>query len=285
MVNSSNSPEQVCRPLFFDTGGFDGRQARLRRQIDQLKAKRDSLPKTAPGRQRLQAEIDLCWGAYDRRNRALAHLAANFLLIVAGLYGCQVLAGEWLATLKSVGRGRDTKSRWRNWRNNSTLRSAITKVLAYKCKLAGLRLRQEYPRGTSHTCPRCGQPADTFKSPEHTTACDWGAWLTCAACGWSGSRDYAAAINIGRLTLAYLSQVHDSPERKPKRGFRMTEAELKPVSYSGAGAALPFPPPSRNLLCPVSGRSPEAGDDLLCPRVVGRGEHSPRPTPRLALLG
>jgi putative transposase len=34
--------QQVSRPLFFDTGGFDGRQARLRRQIDQLNAKQAS---------------------------------------------------------------------------------------------------------------------------------------------------------------------------------------------------------------------------------------------------
>jgi putative transposase len=241
---------QVSRPLFFDTGGFDGKQARLRGQIDQLKAKRDRLPENHPERARLQHEIDLCWNAYTHRNKALAHLAANFLLIVSGLYGCRVLAGEWLATLKSVGQGRDVNGRWRNWRNNTQLRSAITTVLEYKCKLSGKRLRLESPRGTSHTCPRCGQPADTFKSPEHTRPDNWGAWLKCARCEWSGSRDYAAALNIGRLAVAYLAQAHAAPSKKSKRGFRVSDAELKPVSYSGAGAALPFPPPNVTLICP-----------------------------------
>ena len=32
---------QVSRPIFLDTGGIDGRQARLRREIDRLKARRD----------------------------------------------------------------------------------------------------------------------------------------------------------------------------------------------------------------------------------------------------
>jgi hypothetical protein len=36
---------QIGRPFFLDTGPFDGRQARLRRQIDQLKAKVDQLEK------------------------------------------------------------------------------------------------------------------------------------------------------------------------------------------------------------------------------------------------
>ena len=43
--------QQVGRPFFLDTGGFDGRQARTRRQIDQLQNKvrryeqeRDALP-------------------------------------------------------------------------------------------------------------------------------------------------------------------------------------------------------------------------------------------------
>lgn len=245
---------QVSRPIFFDSGGFDGRQARLRRQIDELKAKQDRLPKKDPDRVRLQRAIDLCWGAYDRRNRALAHLAANFLILVAGLFDCQVIAGEWLATLKSVGHGRDTRGRWRNWRNNTTLRSALTTLLEYKAKLAGFRTRFEYPRDTSHTCPRCGKPADTFKSPEHTEVSDWGAWLKCAACGWNGSRDYAAALNIGRLAIAYLMQVHAPPDSKPKRGFRVSDPELKPVSYTGAGAALPFPPPGLSLLCPKADR-------------------------------
>jgi hypothetical protein len=31
--------EQVGRPFFLNTGGFDGRQARTRRQIDELKKK------------------------------------------------------------------------------------------------------------------------------------------------------------------------------------------------------------------------------------------------------
>src|SRR5260370_36328474 len=32
---------QVSRPVFLDTGGLDGRQARLRREIDRLKACRE----------------------------------------------------------------------------------------------------------------------------------------------------------------------------------------------------------------------------------------------------
>src|SRR5260370_10049526 len=32
---------QISRPVFLDTGGLDGRQARLRREIDRLKACRE----------------------------------------------------------------------------------------------------------------------------------------------------------------------------------------------------------------------------------------------------
>ena len=247
MVVVDQDEHQITRPFFFKTGEFDGMQARLRRQIDELKAKRDSLPDDDPRRKSLQREIDLCWAAYSRRNKAMAHLASNVMLALAGLYGCQIIAGEWLASLKSIGRGRDAKGRWRNWRNNTTLRSAITKVLRYRAKVLGLRVRFEYPRGTSHACPRCGKPANTFKSPDSDTPSDWGAWLKCAnpECQWSGSRDYAAALNIGRLTIAYLVQAHPS---KTQRGFRVFDSQLKPVSYIGSGAALPFPPPG-SLFC------------------------------------
>src|SRR2546422_9828013 len=88
--------EQVGRPFFLNTGGFDGRQARTRRQIDELKKKvaryeeqRDALPLADPKRlwfnQRLatyRREIERCWRKYEQRNRALAHLASNVLLLL-----------------------------------------------------------------------------------------------------------------------------------------------------------------------------------------------------------
>src|SRR6266849_3072359 len=39
---------QISRPLFLDTGGMDGHQARTRRQIDDLQAARAQLAKGAP---------------------------------------------------------------------------------------------------------------------------------------------------------------------------------------------------------------------------------------------
>ena len=83
---------QVSRPLFLDSGGVDGRQARLRREIDRLKACRDrygllvtqalkaqeeyktDLPAHFAGWQgrvsAYSARIKQCWKKYERRNRA-----------------------------------------------------------------------------------------------------------------------------------------------------------------------------------------------------------------------
>ncbi|GAC1349554.1 MAG: hypothetical protein NVSMB27_23790 [Ktedonobacteraceae bacterium] len=89
--------QPVGRPFFLDPGSLDGRQARTRRQIDELKKKvaryeqeRDALPEEHAKRvcytQRLalyRREIDLCWRKYEQRNRALAHLASKVLLLLA----------------------------------------------------------------------------------------------------------------------------------------------------------------------------------------------------------
>lgn len=248
---------QIGRPFFLDTGPFDGRQARLRRQIDQLKAKvarleqrRDRFPTDDPRRRPseealliLRREISQCWRKYEARNNDLAHLAANLLLVLATTFDCQLIAGESLKTLKSAGRGRDTQGRWRNWRNNSQVRGELWRVLKYKCFLAGVRLEWQQPRHTSHVCPRCGSQAHTFRSPAHLEqAQDWGAWLCCSnpACLWNGSRDYAASLNIARLgaTLIRSAQtmgkvVHPS----------VLHSSVQPVSYIGTWAALRFPPP------------------------------------------
>jgi putative transposase len=247
---------QVGRPFFLDTGPFDGRQARTRRQIDLLKAKvarleaqRDRFPEYDPRRKPsverlsvLRREIARCWRKYEARNQDLAHLAANVLLVLASAFGCEVMAGESLKSMKSTGNGRGAKGRWRNWRNNAQVRGELWRVLRYKCFLAGVRLEWQQPRHTSHTCPRCGTPANTYSSPEHRSKVnDWGAWLCCSnpACLWNGSRDYAASLNIGRLGAAMLCSaqatgrvVHPS----------ITHPSVKPVSYIGTRAALRLPP-------------------------------------------
>ncbi len=145
--------KQVGRPMFLNTGGFDGRQARTRRQIDELKKKvaiyeqqRDGLPSDHPKRrwynQRLglyRRELALCWRKYEQRNRALAHLASNVLVLLARVHGCSLLSMESLKTLKSTGRGKGVRGRWRNYRNNSQIRGEIWRLLRYKCHLIGLR--------------------------------------------------------------------------------------------------------------------------------------------------
>jgi putative transposase len=255
--------QQVNRPVFLDTGGLDGRQARLRREIDRLKScqqryqghittalkdldeRKTPLPghfagwqaKIAAYQQRLQS----CWATYGRRNRELAHLAANVLILFALLYACHLICGENLKSLKVYGRGKGVRGRFRHWRINSQVRGELWRVLTYTCYLLGIRTRQENPRDTSHTCPHCGKPSQTYRSPatEHRRqAVDWGAWLWCGACGWNGSRDYAASLNIARLGMAVLTTYQHTQR---SIWYRMTSHAVKSVSYNGAVAPLLLP--------------------------------------------
>jgi len=258
--------EQVGRPFFLNTGGFDGRQARTRRQIDELKKKvatyekqRDALPSDHPKqawyKQRLalyRREIEQWWRKYERRNRALAHLASNVLLLLCQVHGCSLLSMESLKTLKSTGRGKGVRGRWRNYRNNSTIRGEIWRLLRYKCHLIGLRFHTEQPGGTSHTCPHCGQPAKTYRSPsECNEAVKWGRWMYCDVCHYHGDRDYCASVNIARLGVAYLTQMKTTSKA---RSCSMTDPRVKPVSYTGAGSALLLPPTGSHARPSVSGK-------------------------------
>jgi transposase len=247
---------QIGRPFFLDTGPFDGRQARLRRQIDQLKTKvarleqqRDRFPVDDPRRRPseealpiLRREIGRCWRKYAARNNDLAHLAANILLVLASTFDCKLIAGESLKSMKSAGRGKGAKGRWRNWRNTSQVRGELWRVLRYTCFLAGVRLEWQQPRQTSHVCPRCGSPADTYSAPSHRDQITaWGAWLCCSnpACLWNGSRDYAASVNIARLGAALIRHVETTGRVKHPV---ITDPSVQPVSYIGTRAALRLPP-------------------------------------------
>ncbi len=258
--------EQVGRPFFLNTDGFDGRQARTRRQIDELKKKvaryeqeRDALPPEHSKRlwfnQKLvvlRREIDRCWRKYKQRNRAMAHLASNVLLLLCRLHGCSLLSMESLKTLKSTGRGKGVRGRWRNYRNNSTIRGEIWRLLRYKCHLIGLRFHTEQPRGTSHTCPRCGAPAKTYRSPsDRNEAVKWGRWMYCDACQYHGDRDYCASINIARLGVTYLLQMKYTGKT---RSCSIFDSRVKPVSYTGAGAVLLLPPPGNHPARNIRGK-------------------------------
>lgn len=249
---------QLGQPFFLNTGAFDGRQARTRRQIDLLQAKiavlekrqQDLSPDVSQCEQNNQLvtiyrrEISRCWRKYNARNRDLAHLAANTLLLLAAVSECALISGESLKSLKSTGRGRNAQGRWRNWRNNSQIRGELWRILKYKCFLAGIRLEWQRPQKTSHTCPRCGQPANTYASPADRSQVEaWGAWLWCEHCGWNGSRDYAAALNIARLGAEFITHYRATGQFYHAI---ITHANIKPVSYMGAGAVLRLPPPAPN---------------------------------------
>jgi putative transposase len=257
--------QQVSRPVFLDTGGIDGRQARLRREIDRLKACRDRyaqlikqalapreehgipLPAQVAGWQKrvkdYETRIKQCWKTYEHRNRELAHLASNLLILLALLYDCRLICGENLTTLKTEGRGRGVRGRFRNWRNTTTVRGELWRVLTYKCHLFGIRARQVEPRGTTHTCPHCHQPATTYASSvpaDHKKAIPWGPWLCCSnpECLWNGARDYAASLNIARLGMAFLITYQ---ETKRYVSYRMADSSVKPALYISAGATLLLP--------------------------------------------
>jgi transposase len=249
--------KRLSPPLFLDTGDFDGRQAHTRQHIDRLKAKvarlearRDRFPagdcRREPSQRKLvvlHLEIARCWRKYEARNHDLAHLASNILLLLASVWEVELIAGESLKSLKAEGSGKSARGRWVRWRTNSQIRGALWRTLRYKCFLSGVHLAWQHPRGTTHTCPQCGQPVNTYASPAlDAPVLDAGAWLRCIACGWNGARDYAAAINIALLGIAYLRQEAEHTGRV-KRPTMQTKP-LNSESYTGSGLALRLPPTS-----------------------------------------
>ena len=223
-------------PFFVDVGRLIGKQARLRQQIRDLNTKKSRLRKR--DRAPVQAEIDACWRKYEAMNAALAHFASNLLIVHALLFDCDLIAGEWLKTLKARNKHnkRGRKQRTLNWKVNTTIREAIWTKLEYKVNRFSINTRRVWPRGSSHECPRCGQPGGvTCKSPEHRhPASPYGHWYCCLNpdCGYNADRDYVASLNVGRraLTNDYPSDEQD-------------EMQCQPLSYMGSGATLPFPSP------------------------------------------
>lgn len=61
--------------------------------------------------------------------------------------------------------------------------------IAYKAKLAGIKVEWVNPKDTSRTCPRCGHCAKENRN---------GIWFRCRSCGYHGHADAVGALNISR---------------------------------------------------------------------------------------
>lgn len=268
------SANRLSPPLFLDTGGFDGRQAHMRRHLDQrkkkvakLEAQRDRFPvgdkRREPSERKLavlRREIASGWRKSQNRNEDLAHLAATMLILLAHVWEADLIAGESLTSLKSEGRGRSAKGRWMRWRNTSHIRGTRWNLLRDTCHLSGLRLVWQHPRGTTHSCPTCGQAASTSADRAlDAKHLDAGPWVRCFSCGWNAARDDAAAITVALLGVPFLLQErahheHHGQHRRAKHPTMKTKA-LNSGSSIGSGLALRLPPTSPRGRLHAGGKS------------------------------
>jgi len=82
----------------------------------------------------------------------------------------------------------------------------LRSFLAYKSRLAGVRLILVDPHNTSRTCPACGS-IDQRNRPNQST-------FRCVVCGYSGLADHIAARNIASRAAVnppMVSDIGDSP--------------------------------------------------------------------------
>ena len=125
-------------------------------------------------------------------------------------------------------------------------------LLRYKCHLIGLRFLTCQPRGTSHTCPHCGRPASTYRSPnDRHEAVKWGRWMHCDTCHYNGDRDYCASVNIARLGVASVVQMKHTSKA---RSCSIDDPRVKPVAYTAMGSVLLLPPTGSHTRPSVSGK-------------------------------
>jgi len=107
--------------------------------------------------------------AYDN----ILHGLANTLIDLAIEHKAQVVVED----LSIQVRGGRVVSRFRK----------LDKILAYKCKLAGVPFRSVFAAWSSTICPMCGELMDRDDR-----------FVSCPHCGYSGHSDDSAAINIAR---------------------------------------------------------------------------------------
>lgn len=188
---------QICPPIFLKFDSVQGKLLRIRKEINALKAQRDSLPRNSSLWKKYNREIARGWRKFRSIQHELAHLASNVVVLVAQVYNCSEIYVEWLKSLKS-----QKFSHNLNWVINTTVRQAIYEKVEYKARLVGIKLKRPVqPYGTSQYCPRCGKKGIHTKSAHHTEEVKSGGWFFCPTCRYNADRDYVACCNLARKVL------------------------------------------------------------------------------------
>jgi len=194
----SPSGEQISRPFFLKCDKIQKKLLRIRKEIDNLKSKRDNLPRHSTKSIWYNREIAKRWRKFRQIQKQVSHLASNVIVEIAKLYNCSKIYVENLCSLKSK-----KLSRRLNWQINSQVRCQVFEKVEYKARLAGICLERPInPAYTSRYCPKCGCKGYHVKSSDRLEErIKSGGWFYCKNCGYNADRDYVACQNIARKAL------------------------------------------------------------------------------------
>jgi hypothetical protein len=224
LADTPTGPKVVTdgRMLRFSATGVSAKLHRLRRNREQVAARRDrytrlldGLPEDALERMALGAKHAVLVVDHDRicarirrLNHALAWAAARWAVDQASALGATVIYLEDLATLEVRGR------RTGNARLSGQVRGTVVAAVRHLAAKAGIATVTVPARGTSKLCPRCGKALRHAPAPDRTRERGW-RWAVCPGCGLASDRDHAAAERI--LARGLLAQAHVQTDPKTGR--------------------------------------------------------------------
>ena len=191
--------EQLSTPQFIQFTDRDGMR-RLHRERAQLNDRLSALRQDGRAHTdefaHIHSEYERVNSKLQHKREQLTHDVANQVLAVALLYDVDAIVHEDLRSL-SAPRDEGTLS----WELSSWARRDIIENIEYRAECVGVDVQRVYPQGTSRSCPRCGSPGHTCKSPDHNHEQWWGGHFRCdnALCGFEGDRDYTGALNVARV--------------------------------------------------------------------------------------
>ncbi|TMR98059.1 zinc ribbon domain-containing protein [Nonomuraea basaltis] len=282
---------RVCadgRMLRYDATVISAKLHRLRGQREHLAAKRDHCAALLSGLGTADAcdAPDVCdgsdarRGALERRHQvlavehervcarirrldhALSWSAARWAVDQALALGAGVIYLEDLATLEARGVRRG------NAALSGQVRGTVIEAIRHLAAKDGIAVVTVPARGTSHSCPRCGDGTSVLRhvpAPDRLGERGW-KWAYCPACGLSCDRDHAAAERIAARGL--LAQSHTRTEAAT--GVR----SITVVAEGNVARARRRTRPTR-----AARRARRTRTDVH-PRPPARARNKTRPTPK-----
>jgi len=186
---------QLSRPIFIRVNNKNNiikKIERLLNEISRIQSKLDRLKPKSRKWRILYREFCRKWRKVRNIIYQVKHYVSTFIVRLALMYRCDFVIVGNFKRYRPIARFSVL-----SFNLSCILRGGLREYIEYKCKRVGITFVMVSEKGTSKTCPKCGNEGKLFNNYRLEKEDNkFGRVFYCPKCGYRADRDYVGALNL-----------------------------------------------------------------------------------------